>query len=342
MGSYSTQPSSEFFIPSVDISPYLADPSSDAARHAVDQIGKALRTSGFFQLYGHGVPRQVQKAAFDASKRFFALPADVKMKYAASIDSGWKGYEVLGGQSYEPGMLGDLKEGLALSKDLPEGHPLRGVRGRFLTSIMRWPEELGGPDEFRSPVEAYCDAVSALCSTILDAIADTLPYGRNIFDDMKKDAACPLRLLHYPPASEGAGDTDKQHGASAHTDFSALTLLLQDENAGLEIYDPSSKKWHLIEPKTDAYVVNLGDMMIKLFGDQYKSGLHRVINRAPAHRYSIVYFFDGNRDFKLRRLGQGPDGAAAAEDEEEVMTCEEYLFHKIRSTYSRHSKHDLK
>jgi len=41
-------------------------------------------------------------------------------------------------------------------------------------------------------------------------------------------SACPLRLLHYPLASHsGSNNTDKpQYGASAHIDFSAITLLL--------------------------------------------------------------------------------------------------------------------
>ncbi|KAK7733907.1 hypothetical protein SLS53_008057 [Cytospora paraplurivora] len=327
-----------FNIPSVDISPYLADPSSPAAVHVVDQVREALRSTGFFQLFGHRVPRDIQTAAFDASARFFGLPMATKMKYAASIDSGWKGYEALGGQAYKPGMLGDLKEGLSLSKDLPEGHPLRGVRGRFLTSLMVWPAELAA-DQFRKPIEAYCDALSELCSIVLDLVAATLPYGRGIFDGMKEDPACPLRLLHYPPVSQGVA-TDEQHGASAHTDFSALTLLLQDEHAGLEVYDSESAKWHVVEPNPDAYVVNLGDMMIKLFGSQYKSGLHRVINRSPTDRYSIVYFFDGNRDFKLRPLAQ--EGTLSGGDEDGIMTCEEYLFDRIRSTYEQHSKHDLR
>ncbi|PVH93132.1 Clavaminate synthase-like protein [Periconia macrospinosa] len=330
---------SSFSIPTIDISPYLRDPTGIAAQHVVDSIRDALRSTGFFQLLGHGVPRKIQLSAFDASKRFFGLPMEVKTKYAASLESGWKGYEILAGQSYKSNMLGDLKEGVSLAMDLPMGHPLRGVRGRFLTSLTVWPDEPNLPmDEFRKPIEAYCDALSQLCGTVMDLIAATLPYGATVFNEMKIDAACPLRLLHYPPMPPGV-DESEQHGASAHTDFSAITLLLQDENAGLEVFNHDEGTWHTVEPNPDAYVVNLGDMMTKLLGDRYRSALHRVINRAPTDRYSIVYFFDGNRDFKLQPLDR--DSPAAADDQAQYLTCEQYMFDRIRSSYATHNKHDL-
>jgi isopenicillin N synthase-like dioxygenase len=339
MGSYDVTAPSTFNIPSVDISPYLAGPHSSAAQDAIDQIREALQSTGFFQLLGHGIPPEVQKATFDASARFFNLPMATKAKYTASLESGWKGYEMLAGQSYKAEMLGDLKEGLSLSMDLPEGHPLRGVRGRFLTSLSVWPEEEEiTAENYRKPIEAYCAALEKLCGTVLDLIAATLPYGPHVFDDMKVDAACPLRLLHYPPMPPGA-DVTKQHGASAHTDFSAITLLLQDEHAGLEVYDHENEAWHVVEPNPDAYVVNLGDMMTKLLGSRYKSGLHRVVNRAPTDRYSIVYFFDGSRDFKLRSLDRAD--SVTGDGEDDVMTCEEYMFDRIRSSFGKHKKHDM-
>lgn len=328
--------SSSFHIPTIDISPFLADPTSASASKVVDQVREAALSSGFFQLLGHGVPRDVQKSAFDASARFFALPMETKLEYVASLESGWKGYERLAAQSYSTEMLGDLKEGLSFAMDLPEGHPLRGVRGRFQTSLTPWPKELA-VEEFRQPVETYCEALNKLCSTVLDLMAATLPGAAAAFDDMKFDAACPVRLLHYPPMPPSA-DTTRQHGASAHTDFSALTFLLQDEHAGLEVYDSDAGTWHVVPPNPDAYVVNLGDMMTKLVGG-YKSALHRVINRASVDRYSIVYFFDGNRDFKLRPLDR--DGPSPATSDAEVMTCEEYLFDRIRNSFGRHQKHDL-
>ncbi|KAK9416766.1 putative Clavaminate synthase-like protein [Seiridium unicorne] len=335
MGNLHTAPS--FQIPLVNIAPYLEDPTSAAASNVVDQVRQACRSTGFFQILGHGVPRDIQRYAFDASKRFFNLPVETKLKYKASLESGWKGYETLAAQSYKSDMLGDLKEGFILSTDLPEGHPLRGAPGRFLTSLNRWPENELAEDDFRKPVEAYCHALSKICNAVVDLIAETLPYGSSVFEEMKVDAACPLRLLHYPTVPPGK-NTSKQNGASAHTDFSAITLLLQDEQPGLEVFDPTSEEWHVVPPNANAYVVNLGDMITKMVGSEYKSGLHRVINKSPKDRYSIVYFFDGKREFKLRPLNQ--DGLAT-EQSEKILTCEEFMFNRIRSSFGKHAKHDM-
>jgi isopenicillin N synthase-like dioxygenase len=65
----------------------------------------------------------------------------------------------------------------------------------------------------------------------------------------------------------------RQLGSSVHTDFSAITLLLQEGNPGLEVYDDVSQTWHGIEPTGNAYIVNVGDVLELWAGRQSKSGL---------------------------------------------------------------------
>jgi isopenicillin N synthase-like dioxygenase len=135
--------------------------------------------------------------------------------------------------------------------------------------------------------------------------------------------AAPLRLLHYPPAQI----TDqRQLGSSAHTDFGAITLLLQDGNPGLEVYDEASQTWHEIEPTRNAYVVNVGDMLEMWTGHRFKSSLHRVINKKPVDRYSVVFFFDGNLDCGLSSL----DGSAA---DEKGLTVEQHMISRMTQSY---------
>ena len=188
-----------------------------------------------------------------------------------------------------------------------------------------WPaHSLLDVSRFQQPAERYYGAIYKLTQIVLDLIARTLPYGPNVFEDFNaNNPLAILRLLHYPPAQK----TEKrQLGASAHTDFGAITLLLQDENPGLEVLDTNSNTFVPISPNPDAYVVNVGDMLSKWTNNEYKSSVHRVINRNPGERYSVVFFYDGNLDCQLSSL----DGS---EDSEEVLTVESHMLTRMRESY---------
>ncbi|KAL5355205.1 hypothetical protein BJX96DRAFT_3619 [Aspergillus floccosus] len=318
-----------FYLPAVNISPYLQDPHSDAAQKVIEDVRAACTSTGFFQLLGHGVSPALQQSVFAAAARFFALPADVKQR-CRSI--GFRGYDAMASQSYEPGVLPDLKEGFIAGTDIPLDDP-RVVSRRFFMGQNAWPpSELLPEADFRHHVEEYYQAMLKLCWTVLGLIAATLPYGPHIFDEFKaNDPACPLRLLHYPPAPAPEMIKGRQLGSSAHTDFGAITLLLQDEHPGLEVQDRETGEWIGVPPNPAAYVVNLGDMMSRITRGRYKSSIHRVINKNPTDRYSVVFFFDGNLDYKLRPLDSiGEEG----QDEEDVLTVEEHMLERTTTTYN--------
>ena len=193
-----------------------------------------------------------------------------------------------------------------------------------------WPaESVLGREAFRDPAEAYYRAIYDLSLVVLDMLARTLPYGPHVFDHFTANKpAAPLRFLRYPPAQKTEG---RQLGASAHTDFSAITLLLQDGNPGLEVLDANTDKWVPIAPNPDAYVVNIGDMLSKWTRNEYKSSMHRVLNKNPTDRYSIVFFFDGNLDCPLAPL----DGTPVQGD---VLTVEGHMIERMTTSYGKGPK----
>lgn len=227
---------SSFYLPSVDITQYLQDPNSTASQKVVDDVRAACTSTGFFQLIGHGVPPALQKSLFEAAAKFFALPSAIKLPLDAKKGVGFRGYDVMGTQSYEPGVLPDLKEGFIAGIDIPDNDP-RVLNQRFFMGHNVWPpSDLLAHEEFREPVEKYYQAMLQLCWVVMDLVAATLPYGPHVFDEFKaNEPACPLRLLHYPPTPAQTSDKKRQLGSSAHTDFGAITLLLQDEHPGLEV-----------------------------------------------------------------------------------------------------------
>ena len=341
-------PSKKFYVPTVNISPYLANPNSAEADKIISDIRQACLSTGFFQVTGHGIPASLQKEVFDAAATFFKLPFDEKKKLDAKTTIGHRGYDVLASQSYEPDVLPDLKEvcprplfqSTLLQSDPPS--PPQGFyigtdqsldspsvqKRRFFMGPNVWPPtSLLPPANFQAPAERYYSAVYDLSLKILELIARTLPYGPNVFDDFTANTpAAPLRLLHYPKAPPVT--EKRQLGASAHSDFGAITLLLQDENPGLEVLDSDTDTWVEIAPNPDAYVVNVGDMLSKWTKDEYVSSVHRVINKNPWDRYSVVFFFDGNLDCRLAPL----DGSVE-EEGREGLTVEGYMIRRMTETY---------
>jgi isopenicillin N synthase-like dioxygenase len=317
--------SDDFQIPTVDISAFLADPDSPEAAAIVPIVRSACRSTGFFQITGHGVPKDLQQSVFAGAKKFFALPYETKKTLDARTIPGLRGYDVLASQSYEEDILPDLKEGFYVGIDLPADDP-RVKAGRFLMGSNAWPDQsLLSEDEFRKPAEEYHAALLALSIRVLQLIERTLPYGPGIFDEfIANDPITPMRMLHYPPARPET-DGKTQYGASAHTDFGAITLLLQDKSPGLEVLDSNTNEWKPVPPNPDAYVVNVGDMLSFWTKNEYKSSVHRVINREPGDRYSIVFFFDGNGDAKLSAL----DGS----EEENPLTVEQHMIRRVAESY---------
>jgi isopenicillin N synthase-like dioxygenase len=101
-----------FKVPTIDVAPYLLDPSSREAEGVIREVREACMASGFFQMVGHGIPISLQESVFRGAASFFALPYEEKKRLDKSkaIGASNRGYEVLGGQSLEEGTLPDLKE----------------------------------------------------------------------------------------------------------------------------------------------------------------------------------------------------------------------------------------
>lgn len=95
--------------------------------------------------------------------------------------------------------------------------------------------------------------------------------------------------------------------AGAHTDFGAITLLLQHPGQeGLEVLHPNLDAWISVPTVPNTYVVNIGDVLSAWTGGRYKSTVHRVINKSTSDRYSIPFFFDGTATTIMRPLDGSP------------------------------------
>ncbi len=302
-------------LPVIDISG-LTSPLEAERRAVGARIREACLDRGFFYITGHGVPDAMAAGALDGARALFDLPGAAKRAVDKALSPANRGYEPLGGQTLEPGAAPDLKEGFYIGA---EAEP-----GRFNTGANQWPAEL--PD-LPAAMLAYHARLTDLAERLMAGLALSLDLPETAFAAFCREPIAILRLLHYPPQPASAPG----RGAGAHTDFGALTILLQDPVGGLEVYDRAAGAWTAAPPMPGAYVVNLGDLIARWTNDRYRSTPHRVVNRSGRRRYSIPFFFSGAPDYGVTclpgclELGEQPKYPP--------ITVEAHMKERYRQTY---------
>lgn len=222
-------------IPVIDISGYYTGNESEKARIA-NELHAACCSPGFFQIVGHSVSPELRSRTLQSLPAFFALAVEKKTQIHRDRSTCLRGYEQVGAQRLEAAFA-DQKEGFMIGHELSE-------RSGFLQGPNQWPAEHDVPG-FRATLTEYFRAVHALSKTMFRILALSLRLSEAYFDDfVSSDQGKPAhdkheihRLIHaaismcrshrYPPTT--AEKVQKSRGIGAHTDFGALTLLLQDD-----------------------------------------------------------------------------------------------------------------
>lgn len=314
-------------IPVIDLGPFLR--GMDAVRRqAATEIGRACRETGFFYIANHEVPAALLEETFVQAARFFAKTPQEKAKIAIEQSPCHRGWFQLGGENLDPAkqVAGDLKEGIKIGRDLLPAHPK--VRAMVpLHGPNQWPDEPG----FHVAMQDYYEAMERLGRKLLRAFAMVLEIDGDYFDQFLGVPMCTLGPLHYPPQT---GQIDEaQLGAGAHSDFGCLTILAQDDHAGLQVLRRDGT-WVNAPPIPGTFVVNIGDMMERWTNGVFTSTLHRVINQTGEERYSLPFFFDP--DFSARieciptcvKPGEAPKYPPT--------TAGQYLLDKINESFAYH------
>lgn len=256
-------------VPVIDIA-RLRDPATLA------QLDLACREWGFFQIVNHGIGRKTIDAILARAMEFFAEPIDVKREISRSADNSWGYYDK------------ELTKNTRDWKQIFDYGPSEGATRR-----PQWPAAMPA---FRSAVLEYYAECEAQAFRLLIAVANNLGVASHcLLAGFVPEHSSFLRLNYYPtcptPESpQGIATPSTGHlGLNHHTDAGAMTLLLQDDQPGLEVYRDG--EWHLVEPTRGALVVNIGDIVQVWSNDRYRAALHRVVANANAERFSVPFFF---------------------------------------------------
>jgi isopenicillin N synthase-like dioxygenase len=257
-------------IPVIDIA------ALDDAR-TLAALDVACSEWGFFQVVDHGIPEEVIAALAREMRDFFRLPMATKRAIARTAENPWGFFDR------------ELTKNTLDWKQIYDVGPGDGA-----AIVPQWPKDLPG---FECAVRRYALAAEALAYRLLGAISINLGMPREfLWRDFEVGHTSFLRLNYYPvcpaPARpRGVSTPTTGHlGVNHHTDAGALTLLLQDDQPGLEVY--RNGEWFLVEPRRDALVINIGDIVQVWSNDRYRAALHRVLANARAERFSAPFFFN--------------------------------------------------
>jgi isopenicillin N synthase-like dioxygenase len=257
-------------VPVIDI----AELESADSLQAIDA---ACKDWGFFQVTGHGIADDVSAALFAEMRAFFRQPPGAKREILRTAENPWGYFD---------------QELTKNTRDWKEVYDFGPADGK--TIEPQWPQALPGFEPAMQNYYVHCERVA---HRLLAALSMNLGLPPADLEQHFGDAHTSfLRLNYYPAcptpvAPEGLNKAEGGYlGVNHHTDSGVLTLLLQDDQPGLQVFRDG--RWHLVEPRRDALVVNIGDIVQVWSNDRYRAALHRAVASPVADRCSVPFFLN--------------------------------------------------
>lgn len=292
-------------LPVLDISTFLADPSSAAGRRFADDLRDACHHVGFAHLVGHGVDPDLEDAVHAVSRRFFALGEAERMEIVNTNTPYFRGYTRLG-MEHTNGKS-DWRDQIDIG---PERAPVDagpdGPAWLRLRGPNQWPSSL---PELRTVVTEWMDAMAVVGRAVLQGLAVGLGQPVDLFDPVvTPDPEVLVKIIRYPAPVPGHDDGQ---GVGAHHDSGLLTFIHQDDVGGLQVW--WRDRFVDVPRRRGAYVLNLGEML-QLATDGYlRATKHRVVSPpAGVERVSVAYFFNPCMEATLQPVALPPELAAQA------------------------------
>jgi isopenicillin N synthase-like dioxygenase len=294
-------------IPLLDLRRFDADEAQRAAFLA--ELRAAAHDVGFFYVAGHGVEARLLNDVMQSARRFFSLPDGDKLAIEMVNSPHFRGYNRVAAERTRG--RPDWREQIDIGAERPvlprDGSSPAWAR---LQGPNQWPAAL---PELRAVIEHWQTAAIQVLIRILRAFALALGQRADALEPLYGDDPHYLvKLIRYPGAAAmgGTGGGDAL-GVGAHKDSELITLLLQDDRAGLQVETPQG--WVDVPPREGTFVVNIGELL-ELASDGYlRATMHRVVMPpAGMERLSAAFFLGARLDATVPVLTLPPALASHA------------------------------
>nr|GEY67720.1 feruloyl CoA ortho-hydroxylase 1-like [Tanacetum cinerariifolium] len=253
--------------PNQDSIPVI-DMSNGDDPNVAKAICDAASKWGFFQIVNHGVPIHVLDDVKDATRKFFALPAEEKLKY-----------------SKEKSVTNNIRFGTSFTPEAEKALEWKDYLSLFLVSddeaATLWPSVC------RNQALEYIKSSKLVVKKLLMILLNGLNLKE--IDEAKESklmGSKRINLNYYPKCP----NPELTVGVGRHSDVSTLTILLQDEIGGLYVRNLDTMKWIHVPPVEGSLVINVGDALQIISNGKYKSVEHRVSANGSSNRISVPIF----------------------------------------------------
>ena len=254
-------------------------PAIDLQNIDLDELDRACREWGFFTLTGHDISAQLRGEALRMTAEFFHQPKAAKNEIRRTASNCWGYFDTELTKNRQ-----DWKEILDIGFAEAEG-PLAGA-------TPQWPDDHQFVECIGHLRQALHDTAISVVQLVVQALGAQLDVG-TVFGQHTSF----LRLNFYPPCpnpydpeSHGSATQAGELGISHHTDAGAVTVLLQDDQPGLQVLHQG--QWQSVPPQPEALIINIGDIVQVWSNDRYPAPLHRVLANSSQQRISTPYFLN--------------------------------------------------
>ncbi|XAR61110.1 Hyoscyamine (6S)-dioxygenase [Bertholletia excelsa] len=252
------------------IVPATQGPLIDLNHDRSETIRKFLEAGkefGFFQVINHGVSESLMEEAIGTVKEFFEMTGEMK-ESSFTADSSKRCRLYTSSLVYENEKFHYWRDNLT-----HPCHPLEDCQ-------QLWPKS---PTKYREVVGKYTVEARKLIVSILDLIEEGLGLEDGYFGEELSRVEL-LSANHYPRCPEPS----LTMGMASHCDPNLLTLLLQGDQHGLQVFKDG--QWIGVEPHPHAFVVILGCQLQIISNEKLKSAEHRVVTSSEEARTTVGYF----------------------------------------------------
>ncbi|MCI2285594.1 hypothetical protein L3081_22175 [Colwellia sp. MSW7] len=313
-------------VPTIDISSISNDD--------IKAIKEACIDHGFFKIKGHGLNTLIDKM-WQQAETFFKASRPFKQSLRRPKDGAFGYFDSELTQHKR-----DIKEVFDYA---PKAVPLFDD-----SSKPYWPDNknnqlvINGLNDFQGTLNQFYIAQTKLAQQLMEILCQTLgepPETLNkLFGDLQTSTA---RLNHYPsedPIPENERDNNialNDVALGAHTDPSAITLLLQDDIGGLQAYS-AEHKWIDVTPEKYCFIINIGDIVQVWSNGRYKAAIHRVV-KVPVGkaRFSIPFFYMPQSEAVIKPIISGE------KNKFREFLWSEYIKKRIADNYEKTGDKDM-